>query len=158
MIFYHLIIMLMICSWTGQSPKLVHHHKACHAPRIVACSIAPRSTTTLAVCGIYHGTNEASWSYWTGPLGSSTGTISMIKSLVTAVALTIGLTGYAFAQDTVTGAPAGTAPVTPAPGTPAPIPGMMGASKGSHMHHHPSHHPKHHTAAAPMASPTDAPK
>ena len=49
----------------------------------------------------------------------------MIKSFVAAVALTIGLAGYAFAQETVPGAPAGTAPVTPAPGTPAPIPGMM---------------------------------
>ena len=38
----------------------------------------------------------------------------MIKSLVVAAALTIGLAGYAFAQNTITGAPAGTAPETPA--------------------------------------------
>jgi hypothetical protein len=75
----------------------------------------------------------------------------MIKSLVTATALTIGLSGYAFAQETVTGAPAGTAPMTPPPITHMHNP--MHAT-----HHHPSHHPKHHTAAAPMASPTDAPK
>jgi hypothetical protein len=61
----------------------------------------------------------------------------MIKSFVVAAALTIGLAGYAFAQNTITGAPAGTAPVTPAPGTPAPIPGMMSpaptaAPTGSH--------------------------
>jgi hypothetical protein len=56
----------------------------------------------------------------------------MIKSLVVAAALSIGLAGYALAQNTVTGAPAGTAPETPAPGTPAPIPGMMPAPTGSH--------------------------
>ena len=48
----------------------------------------------------------------------------MIKSLVVAAALSIGLAGYAFAQNTITGAPAGTAPETPAPGTPLPIPGV----------------------------------
>jgi hypothetical protein len=57
----------------------------------------------------------------------------MIKSLVAAAALTIGLAGYAFAQNTVTGAPAGTAPETPAPGTPVPIPGIIGAPTGSHQ-------------------------
>ena len=36
----------------------------------------------------------------------------MIKSLVIAAALSIGLAGYAFAQNTITGAPAGTAPET----------------------------------------------
>jgi hypothetical protein len=56
----------------------------------------------------------------------------MIESLVVAAALTIGLTGYAVAQNTVTGAPAGTAP-----GTPVPIPGvmapaLMAAPSGSH--------------------------
>jgi hypothetical protein len=61
----------------------------------------------------------------------------MTKSLVVAAALTIGLTGYAVAQNTVTGAPAGTAPETPAPGTPVPIPGVMApasmaAPSGSH--------------------------
>jgi hypothetical protein len=57
----------------------------------------------------------------------------MIKSFVVAAALTIGLAGYAFAQNTVTGAPAGTAPETPAPGTPVPIPGIIGAPTGSHQ-------------------------
>ena len=47
----------------------------------------------------------------------------MIKSLVLAAALSIGLAGYAFAQNTITGAPAGTAPETPAPGDPPPDPG-----------------------------------
>ena len=57
----------------------------------------------------------------------------MLKSLVVAAALTIGLAGYAFAQNTVTGAPAGTAPETPAPGTPVPVPGMNPAPTGSHQ-------------------------
>jgi hypothetical protein len=58
----------------------------------------------------------------------------MLKSLVVAAALTIGLAGYAFAQNTVTGAPAGTAPETPAPGTPVPVPGMMSPTPtGSHQ-------------------------
>src|ERR1700677_3107792 len=67
-------------------------------------------------------------------VGSSTGTIPMIKSLVVAAALTIGLAGYAVAQNTITGAPAGTAPETPAPGTPLPIPGVTPAPAptGSH--------------------------
>jgi hypothetical protein len=56
----------------------------------------------------------------------------MIKSLVVAAALTIGVAGYAFAQNTITGAPAGTAPETPAPGTPLPIPGVAPAPTGSH--------------------------
>ena len=47
----------------------------------------------------------------------------MLKSLVVATALTIGLADYAFAQNTVAGAPSGTAPETPAPGTP---PGSRG--------------------------------
>src|ERR1700684_2460394 len=67
-------------------------------------------------------------------VGVSTGTIPMIKSLVVAAALTIGLAGYAFAQDTVTGAPAGTAPMTPAPGTHPPIPGMSGSHKSQMRH------------------------
>ncbi len=56
----------------------------------------------------------------------------MIKSLVVAAALSIGLAGYAFAQNTITGAPAGTAPETPAPGTPLPIPGVSPGATGSH--------------------------
>jgi hypothetical protein len=58
----------------------------------------------------------------------------MIKSLVAAAVLTIGLAGYASAQDTVTGAPAGTAPMTPAPGTHPPIPGMTGSHKSQMRH------------------------
>jgi hypothetical protein len=89
----------------------------------------------------------------------------MIKSLVIAAALSIGLAGYAFAQNTITGAPAGTAPETPAPGTPVPIPGMMPAPTGSHssqMRHrantskerarasaHHMHHMRHHPAPKP---------
>jgi hypothetical protein len=40
----------------------------------------------------------------------------MLKSFVVAAALTIGVAGYAFAQNTVTGAPTGAGPETPAPG------------------------------------------
>jgi hypothetical protein len=67
--------------------------------------------------------------------GVQQGTIPMIKSLVVAAALSIGLAGYAFAQNTITGAPAGTAPETPAPGTPLPIPGVTPAPTGSHSGH-----------------------
>ena len=84
--------------------------------------------------------------------GSSTETIPMINSLVTAAALTISLTGYSFAQDTAPGAPAGTKPMAPEAVT------QMMHHPMHTMHHHPTHHPKHHTMAAPMASPTDAPK
>ena len=77
----------------------------------------------------------------------------MIKSLAVAAALTIGLAGYAFAQNTITGAPAGTAPETPAPGTPAPM-----GSEMHHHHHHHHHHHMHHHKAAPMAAPAEAPK
>ena len=58
----------------------------------------------------------------------------MIKALV-AAALIVGLAGSAFAQETVPGAPAGTAPVTPAPGTHPPIPGMTPAKTGTHSGH-----------------------
>jgi hypothetical protein len=58
----------------------------------------------------------------------------MIKILVAAV-LMVGLAGYAVAQETVPGAPAGTAPMTPAPGTHPPIPGMTPAKTGSHRSH-----------------------
>jgi hypothetical protein len=84
----------------------------------------------------------------------------MIKSLATAAALTISLTGYAFAQDTAPGAPAGTKPVTPPPITDM----AKTATKSTHKPmghmsmkmHKPMHHKK--PMAAPMASPTDAPK
>jgi hypothetical protein len=84
----------------------------------------------------------------------------MIKSLAIAAALTISLIGYAFAQDTAPGAPAGTKPVTPPPIT------DMAKTATKSMHkpmghmsmkmHKPMHHKK--PMAAPMASPTDAPK
>jgi hypothetical protein len=53
-----------------------------------------------------------------------------------------GRIGYAGAQDTASGPPAGTKPMTPEP--------VM------NMHHHKHHHsmyPKHHDTAAPMAAP-----
>jgi hypothetical protein len=75
----------------------------------------------------------------------------MTKSLVVAAALTLGLTGYALAQNTVTGAPAGTAPMTPEPV-------MRMHHPMRNTKHHRTHKPKHHDAAAPMAAPTDAPK
>jgi hypothetical protein len=90
---------------------------------------------------------------------------SEIKSLVVAAALSIGLAGYAFAQNTITGAPAGTAPETPASGTPLPIPGVTPAPTGSHssqMRHrantsrerarasaHHMHHMRHNPAPKP---------
>jgi hypothetical protein len=82
----------------------------------------------------------------------------MIKSLASAAALTISLTGYAFAQDTAPGAPAGTKPVTPPPITDM----AKTATKSMHKPHmsmkmHKPMHPKK-PMAAPMASPTDAPK
>jgi hypothetical protein len=58
----------------------------------------------------------------------------MIKALV-AAALIVGLAGCAFAQETVPGAPAGTAPMTPAPGAHPPIPGMTPSKTGSHRGH-----------------------
>jgi hypothetical protein len=93
-----------------------------------------------------------------GPLGSQQGGQAMIRSLATAAALTIGLTGYAFAQDTAPGAPAGTKPVTPPPITDM----AKTASKSMHPHmrmkmHKPMMHHKK-PMAAPMAAPTDAPK
>jgi hypothetical protein len=84
----------------------------------------------------------------------------MIKSLATAAALTISLTGYAFAQDTAPGAPAGTKPVTPPPITDM----AKTATKSMHkpmthmsMKTHKAMHLKK-PMPAPMASPTDAPK
>lgn len=58
----------------------------------------------------------------------------MLKSLVVAAGLTIGLAGYASAQSTVTGAPAGTAPETPAAGSHPPIPGMTGSHRSQMRH------------------------
>ena len=82
----------------------------------------------------------------------------MIKSLLAAAVLTIGLAGYAVAQDTSPGAPAGNAPTTPAPGTPLPIPGVSPdaaatptSSHKSKKKHSAQHMKKH--KAAPAAAP-----
>lgn len=66
--------------------------------------------------------------------GAQQGIIAMLKSLIVAAALTIGVAGYASAQDTTTGAPAGTTPETPAPGTHPPVPGMTGSHKSQMRH------------------------
>jgi hypothetical protein len=68
----------------------------------------------------------------------------MIKTIGIAAVLSLGLVGYAFAQATVTGAPAGTAPETAEPMT------------HHHHHHHHWHWHHHHMhvmapAPAPMA-------
>ncbi|HEY3624409.1 MAG TPA: hypothetical protein VGL12_18800 [Roseiarcus sp.] len=68
----------------------------------------------------------------------------MIKSLVAAAVLSLGLTGYALAQSTITGAPAGTAPETAEPM----------AVHHHHHHHHYHHHHMHHMA--PEAAPAPA--
>ena len=60
----------------------------------------------------------------------------MIRSLAAAAVLSLGLTGYALAQATITGAPAGTAPVTAEP-------------MQHHHHHHHHHHMHHEMAPAP---------
>jgi hypothetical protein len=73
----------------------------------------------------------------------------MIKTLAAAAVLSLGLSGYALAQSTITGAPAGTAPETAEP--PAP---MM----HHHHHHHHVHHYHHHMHhMAPEAAPAPAP-
>jgi hypothetical protein len=82
----------------------------------------------------------------------------MIKSLAVAAVLTIGLAGYAVAQDTSPGAPAGNAPTTPAPGTPLPIPGVSPDAAATPMSSHKSkkkHSAKHMKKhkAAPAAAP-----
>ena len=88
----------------------------------------------------------------------------MIKSLVTAAALTIGLAGYAFAQNTITGAPRWYRPGDPPPQAPPPrSQGLTPAPTGylhvhHHVVHHHVHHHMHHHMAAPMAAPAEAPK
>lgn len=82
---------------------------------------------------------------------SALGKLAMIKMSIAAVAFTIGLSGYALAQETTTGAPAGTAPMKPAP-----MQTMM-------KHHLPRHHPTqrmHHgrTTAPKMTAPAEVPK
>jgi hypothetical protein len=73
----------------------------------------------------------------------------MIKTLSAAAILSLGLTGYALAQSTVTGAPAGTAPETAEP--PA-----VHHHHHYHHHHHHWHHHHHHMAPAPEAAPAPA--
>jgi hypothetical protein len=75
--------------------------------------------------------------------GAQQGTIPMIKSLVIAASVSLGLAGYAVAQETTTGAPAGTASVNHEP------PGPM-------VHHHHHHHHVHHHHAAPAPAPAPA--
>jgi hypothetical protein len=79
-------------------------------------------------------------------------TTPMIKVLVVASALTMSFTGYALAQDKVTGAP-GPAPNTRPPMLHNPF-HHMSMHKHKPMHHKSMHKPM----AAPMAAPTDAPK
>jgi hypothetical protein len=67
----------------------------------------------------------------------------VIKTLVTAAVLSLGLGGYAFAQSTITGAPAGTAPVTAEP--------MSHHHHHHHWHWHHHHHHMHEMAPAPAA-------
>jgi hypothetical protein len=75
----------------------------------------------------------------------------VIKTLVTAAVLSLGLGGYAFAQSTITGAPAGTVPVTAEP-----------MSHHHHHHHHwhwhHHHHHMHEMAPAPVPAAPAAPQ
>jgi hypothetical protein len=73
----------------------------------------------------------------------------MIKSLVIAAVVSLGLAGYAVAQETTTGAPAGTASVNHEP------PGPVGHHHHHYVHHH--HHHHHHMASVPEAAPAPAP-
>jgi hypothetical protein len=70
----------------------------------------------------------------------------MIKTLVTAAALSLGLAGYALAQETAPGAPAGTAPATAEPP-------MVEHHHHHHHHHHHIYHHHHHHHMAPEAAP-----
>jgi hypothetical protein len=84
----------------------------------------------------------------------------MIKSLVLAAAVTIGLASYAIAQETSPGAPAGNAPITQEPPAPA-APAMHHHMHHyhHHMHHYARHyhHPMHHNMATSAPAP-EAPK
>jgi hypothetical protein len=73
----------------------------------------------------------------------------MIKTLAAAAVLSLGLAGYAVAQETTTGAPAGTAPMTAEP----PM------HHHHHHHHHVYHHHHHmHHEMAPAPAAPEAPK
>jgi len=73
----------------------------------------------------------------------------MIKSLVAAAALTVGLAGYALAQETTTGAAPGTAPMTAEP----PMHHHHHHHHHYHHHHWHHHHHMHETAPAPAPAP-----
>ena len=64
----------------------------------------------------------------------------MIKSCLVASAITIGLAGYALAQETTPGSPMGNAPVTQE----APKAAMPGNTMGAPMRQHATHHVVHH--------------
>jgi hypothetical protein len=68
----------------------------------------------------------------------------MIKTLAAAAVLSLGLSGYALAQSTVTGAPAGTAPETAEP---------MTVHHHHHHHHYVHHHHHMHHEMAPAPAP-----
>jgi hypothetical protein len=72
----------------------------------------------------------------------------MIKTLAAAAVLSLGLAGYAVAQETAPGSPAGTASVNAEPP-------MTHHHHHHYVHHH--HHHHHHMHAAPMAAPAPAP-
>jgi hypothetical protein len=75
----------------------------------------------------------------------------MIKTLAAAAVLSLGLAGYAVAQETTTGAPAGTASVNHEPPTP------MHHHHHHHYVHHHHHHHHHMHHMAPEAAPAPAP-
>jgi hypothetical protein len=75
----------------------------------------------------------------------------MIKTLAAAAVLSLGLAGYAVAQETAPGAPAGTASVNAEPPTP------MHHHHHHHYVHHHHHHHHHMDHMAPEAAPAPAP-
>jgi hypothetical protein len=76
----------------------------------------------------------------------------MIKTLAAAAVLSFGLAGYAVAQETAPGSPAGTASVNAEP----PMEGHHHHHHHHYVHHH-HHHHHHMDHAAPMAAPAPAP-
>jgi len=75
----------------------------------------------------------------------------MIKTLAAAAILSLGLAGYAVAQETAPGSPAGTASVNAEP------PVEHHHHHHHHWHHHHWHHHHHHMAPATEAAPAPAP-
>jgi hypothetical protein len=72
----------------------------------------------------------------------------MIKTLAAAAVLSLGLAGYAVAQETAPGSPAGTASVNAEPPTP-----MHHHHHHHYVHHHHHHHHHMHHDMAPAAAP-----